>query len=85
MYPQKVIQLGEDMKFDTFGNTTKEPFIEGFTEPSIFLNSDRIVLFDEEQGHDYFFANNNVHIKGKSVQIRNPEVVDVNSNNLFKM
>jgi hypothetical protein len=82
LYPQKVIQLGEDMKFDTFGNTTKEPFIaEGFTEPSIFLNSDRIVLFaaGEEQGDIAIFANNNVHIKGKSVQIRNAEVVDVNS------
>jgi hypothetical protein len=70
------------MKFDTFGNTTKEPFIaEGFTEPSIFLNSDRIVLFaaGEEQGDIAIFANNNVHIKGKSVQIRNAEVVDVNS------
>ena len=82
LYPQKVIQLGEDMKFDTFGNTTKEPFIaEGFTEPSIFLNSDRIVLFaaGEEQGDIAIFENNNVHIKGKSVQIRNTEVVDVNS------
>mgnify|MGYP003147470978 CR=1 FL=1 len=79
LYPEKLIELGQNMKFNNFGVPTKEAFVaEGFSEPSIFLNSDRIVLNAQEEDIA-IFAKGNVHIKGKSVQIKNAEVVDVNS------
>jgi hypothetical protein len=85
LYPQQVIDLGKDMKFDREGNAVNKPFIagngegqSGFTEPSIFLNSDRIVL-NAQEDDIAIFAKGNVHIKGTSVQIKNAEVVDVNS------
>jgi hypothetical protein len=85
LYPNQVIDLGNDMKFDREGNAVNKPFIagngegqSGFTEPSIFLNSDRIVL-NAQEDDIAIFAKGNVHIKGTSVQIKNAEVVDVNS------
>ena len=85
LYPQQVIDLGKDMKFDREGNAVNKAFIagngegqSGFTEPSIFLNSDRIVL-NAQEDDIAIFAKGNIHIKGTSVQIKNAEVVDVNS------
>ena len=73
------------MKFDREGNAVNKAFIagngegqSGFTEPSIFLNSDRIVL-NAQEDDIAIFAKGNIHIKGTSVQIKNAEVVDINS------
>ncbi len=59
----------------------KDQFIaNGFTEPSIFINSDRIVLNAKTEDIAIFAAKGNVHIKGTKVQIRNSRQVSLSAN-----
>ena len=57
----------------------RSPFESKFTNPSIFMKSDRIVMYAKEDDIAIFAGKGNVHIKGTKVQIKNSEQVSISS------
>jgi len=81
-YPSRVIEIGNSMELSNNGKykmKDRSPFISSFTDPSIFMQSDRIVMYAKEDDIAIFAGKGNVHIKGTKVQIRNAEQVNISS------
>jgi len=81
-YPQKVIEIGLSMeKSEDLLYTMKDrsPFVSKFAGPSIFMQSDRVVMYAKEDDIAIFAGKGNVHIKGTKIQIRNSEQVNISS------
>ena len=83
-YPLAVDLAGLSMNKSQYNPETvlknKDQFIaNGFEQPSIFMNSDRIVLHARSEDIA-IFAEGNVHIKGTKVQIKNSRQVSLSAN-----
>lgn len=82
-YPLDVITTGLSMNKSSNGRSVlsnRDQFVaNGFTEPSIFMNSNRIVLNSKTEDIA-IFAKGNVHIKGTKVQIRNSRQISLSAN-----
>jgi len=83
-YNERIREIGESMNKSQDGRyemKDREKFISRFSNPSIFMKSDRIVLY--AQSDDIaIFSEGNIHIKGKRVQIRNAEQVSITTKSL---
>jgi len=72
-YSNQVIDYGREMKLYSFGKPSRwknELKTNNYKDAQIYLSSDRLVL-SAEQDDIAIFAKNNVHNKGKKVQIEN--------------
>jgi len=81
-YPPRVIEIGEQMELSNNGRykmKDRSPFVSKFAGPSIFMQSDRVVMYAKEDDIAIFAGKGNVHIKGTKVQIRNSEQVNISS------
>ena len=82
-YPSDIVKTGLDMNRTSDGKSVlsqKDQFIaNGFEQPSIFINSNRIVM-NAKTEDIAIFAEGNVHIKGTKVQIRNSRQVSLSAN-----
>ena len=83
-YNERINLIGESMNKSQDGRyemKDREKFISRFSNPSIFMKSDRIVLYAESDDIA-IFSEGNIHIKGKRVQIRNDEQVNITTKSL---
>lgn len=62
---------------------SKEPFVSAYTKPSIFMQSDRIVLYSTNDDIA-IFSKKNIHIKGNKVQIRNDKEVSITTGQIVQ-
>ena len=83
-YPLAVDLAGLSMNKSKNGRSVlsnRDQFVANrFSEPSIFMNSDRIVLHARSEDIAIFATKGNVHIKGTKVQIRNSQQVSLSAN-----
>jgi len=83
-YPLAVDLAGLSMNKSKNGRSVlsnRDQFVANrFSEPSIFMNSDRIVLHARSEDIAIFATKGNVHIKGTKVQIRNSRQVSLSAN-----
>ena len=81
-YPPRVIEIGNQMELSNnnrYKMKDRSPFVSKFAGPSIFMQSDRVVMYAKEDDIAIFAGKGNVHIKGTKVQIRNSEQVNISS------
>ena len=81
-YPTRLVEIGSQMELSNdnrYKMKDRSPFVSNFTNPSIFMQSDRIVMFAKEDDIAIFAGKGNVHIKGTKVQIKNSEQVSISS------
>ena len=84
MYNERINLIGESMNKSQDGRyemKDREKFISRFSNPSILMQSDRIVLYSKSDDIA-IFSEGNIHIKGKRVQIRNDEQVNITTKSL---
>ena len=84
MYSERIQEIGGTMNKSRdllYSMKDREEFVSKFTGPSIFMKSDRIVLYSKSDDIA-IFSEGNVHIKGKRVQIRNDEQVNITTKSL---
>jgi hypothetical protein len=83
-YPLAVDLAGLSMNKSSNGRSVlsnRDQFVANrFSEPSIFMNSDRIVLHARSEDIAIFATKGNVHIKGTKVQIRNSRQISLSAN-----
>ena len=83
-YPLAVDLAGLSMNKSKNGRSVlsnRDQFVANrFSEPSIFMNSDRIVLHARSEDIAIFATKGNVHIKGTKVQIRNSRQISLSAN-----
>ena len=82
MYDERIQVIGSQMELSNdnrYKMKDRSPFESKFTNPSIFMKSDRIVMYAKEDDIAIFAGKGNVHIKGTKVQIKNSEQVSISS------
>ena len=84
MYSERIQEIGGTMNKSRdllYSMKDRAEFVSRFSNPSIFMKSDRIVLYAESDDIA-IFSEGNIHIKGKRVQIRNDEQVNITTKSL---
>ena len=84
MYSERIQEIGGTMNKSRdllYSMKDRAEFVSKFAGPSIFMKSDRIVLYSKSDDIA-IFSEGNIHIKGKRVQIRNDEQVNITTKSL---